>query len=127
MDIKQPTTELPKKQRKRGPKLLALDALRTHTVSVRLNSTELAWLDDARKHMQRGEYLRYASRGVLPPTIPSINLKAWSELAKASSNLNQLARKVNGGMAVEVIEVRSILDAFRLLLLGGGVEDESEN
>lgn len=75
--------------------------LRTHTVSVRLNAAELAELDVARERvkMQRGEYLRSASSGVLPPTIPQINREAWASLARVAGNLNQYQAQINGGHA----------------------------
>jgi hypothetical protein len=70
-----PNTEQPElPHRKRGPKPMPAADRRVHPVSVRLNSAELAHLDSARAgvRMQRGEYLRHASMGKLPPTIPAI-------------------------------------------------------
>lgn len=96
------TPEPPKlPRRKRGPKPLAPAEKREHCVSVRLNSAELAWLDAARSgvKMQRGEYLRSASRGVLPPTIPAINREAWASLARVAGNLNQYQAQINGGLS----------------------------
>ena len=126
MDTKLPDTELPNLPRKRrGPKPLALDEVRVHTVSVRLNPGELADLDSARAlvKMQRGEYLRAASRGVLPPTIPQINREAWSNLARVVGNLNQYQTKINEGLATshspEVIEeLRDLVQKLRLDLIG---------
>lgn len=95
-----PKSELPNlPKRKRGPKPLASSELRSHTVSVRLNSAELAWLDGARAsvRMQRGEYLRHASMGKLPPTIPEMNREAWASLARVAGNLNQYQQAINAG------------------------------
>jgi len=95
-----PNTELPKlPRRKSGPKPLALADKRGHTVSVRLNSAELAELDAARApvQMRRGEYLRQAWAGKLPPTIPSINREAWASLARVAGNLNQYQHALNAG------------------------------
>ena len=95
-----PDTEQPNLPKlKRGPKPLALADKRMHSVSVRLNSAELADLDSARSlvRMQRGEYLRSASRGVLPPTIPQINREAWANLARVAANLNQYQQAINAG------------------------------
>ena len=95
-----PDTEQPNPPKlKRGPKPLALADKRMHSVSVRLNSAELADLDSVRAlvRMQRGEYLRSASRGVLPPTIPQINREAWTNLARVAANLNQYQQAINAG------------------------------
>lgn len=133
-----PETQLPNlPKRKRGPKRLALADLRTHTVSVRLNSAELADLDTARAsvHMQRGEYLRAASRGVLPPTIPAINRESWASLARVAGNLNQYQVRINEGLAnghpPEVIQsLRELVQKLRVELLGiqeNGGENEGED
>jgi len=95
-----PTSEPPNlPRRKSGPKPLALADKRDHCVSVRLNSAELADLDSARAlvRMQRGEYLRHASMGKLPPTIPAINREAWANLARVTGNLNQYQAWINAG------------------------------
>lgn len=133
-----PTSELPNlPRRKRGPKPLALAALRVHTVSVRLNPSELADLDSARKgvRMQRGEYLRHASIGKLPPTIPEINREAWANLARVCGNLNQFQTAINEkratGYSQEVIEeLRELVQKLRSELLGldeKGGDDEGQN
>ena len=92
---------------------------RTHTVSVRLSSAEVAQLDAARKEagLQRGPYLRAAAFGYLQPTVPAINLEAWTALARAAGNLNQIARRSNAGDLVELSEVREQLRTLRVLLL----------
>ena len=121
-----PDTEQPNLPKlKRGPKPLALAELRSHTVSVRLNSAELADLDSARSlvRMQRGEYLRSASRGVLPPTIPQINREAWANLARVAANLNQYQQAINAGTVhghpPEVIqELAELVQKLRAELLG---------
>lgn len=112
-------------RRKRGPQPLAPGEKREHCVSVRLNSVELAWLDGARAgvRMQRGEYLRSASRGVLPPTIPQINREAWASLARVAGNLNQYQAQINGGLSnghpPEVIrDLADLVQKLRSQLLG---------
>lgn len=140
MDTKQPTSELPNlPKRKRGPKPMAPGDLRVHTVSVRLNPAELAWLNDVRKmvHMERGEYLRHASMGKLPPTIPSINRESWASLSRVIGNLNQYQAAINAGTATgypqEVIQaLRDLVQKLRSELIGIDenseieVEDESQ-
>lgn len=123
-------TELPKR-RGRGPAPLDPADLRTHTVSVRLNAAELAELDRNRApvRMQRGEYLRAASWGKLPPTIPAINREAWANLARAVGNLNQFQAAINEGRAAgyppQVIEqLRDQVQQLRSELIGLPVSSE---
>lgn len=129
-----PNAKLPNlPKRKRGPKPVGSTALRSHTVSVRLNSAELDWLDGARAsvRMQRGEYLRSASRGVLPPTIPAINREAWASLARVAANLNQYQQAINAGTVhghpPEVIQaLAELVQKLRAELLGI-TESEAES
>jgi hypothetical protein len=129
-----PTSELPNlPRRKRGPKPKAPDSLRVHTVSVRLNPAELAELDSARTgvKMQRGEYLRNASIGKLPPTVPEINQEAWTNLARVAGNLNQYQQRINEGLATghpaEVIdELRDCVKSLRRELLGIRADDADD-
>jgi hypothetical protein len=133
-----PDTEQPNlPRRKRGPKPLALADKRAHCVSVRLNSAELADLDSARAlvRMQRGEYLRHAWAGVLPPTIPAINREAWAGLARVAGNLNQHQAQINAagvhGHPLEIIqELTGLVQKLRAELLGiteSEVGSEGEN
>ena len=105
---------------------------RSHTVSVRLNAAELAWLDEQRGGYRRGEWLRRAAFGRrLPGGVPEINREAWSELSRLASNLNQLQRAINEGRAsgVDLSELDALRDAVRRLradLIGQGGDDESQ-
>ena len=121
------------KAARRGPDPLPADELRTFTVSVRLNAVELAALDAQRGpvQMQRGEYLRCASLHRLPPTIPALNREAWVSLARASGNLNAIARRMHeaahglDATAPPIEEISQVLADFRLtLIVAAGVEDE---
>lgn len=123
------------KSRRRGPVPLGADKKRDHSVSVRMNPGELAWLDASRAavQMRRGEYLRSAALGKLPPTIPELNREAWAALARVAGNLNQLAKAVNEGRAVgldlqELRELRAAVQDCRRDLLGvkPTAEDEPE-
>ena len=118
---------------RRGPEPLPVDELRTRVVSVRLNAAELAALDDQRApaRMQRGEYLRCAALHRLPPTIPALNRDAWVSLARASGNLNAIARRMHeaahdlDATAPPIAEISQVLADFRLtLIVAAGVEDE---
>lgn len=121
-----PTTDPPALPRsKRGPKPLAVADKREHCVSVRLNTAELTWLDGARSlvRMQRGEYLRHASIGKMPPTIPPINREAWASLARVAGNLNQYQHCINegtaSGHAPETIQaLTELVQELRAQLLG---------
>lgn len=109
-----------KLKRRRGPTPLAAADKRGHTVSVRLNEAELAWLDEQRHRvqMQRGEYLRAAAIGQLPPSIPELNRTAWAALARTAGNLNQIAHRLNAGEALRLDDVRAELAEFRRALIG---------
>lgn len=122
---------------RRGPVSLPADALRQHCVSVRLNTSELTLLDENRGRWQRGEWMRMASLDKLPPTIPSVNLKAWASLAQVSSNLNQYQVAINCGKAKgyppNVLEaLRDDVQSLRRELIGvlqnedAEVEDEGD-
>ena len=115
-----------RKSARRGPAPLPAGELRTFTISVRLNSAELAALDAQRApvRMQRGEYLRCAALHRLPPSIPAINQLAWVDLSRASSNLNQISRRQAEsdrgapGPVPSAGEVAHELAEFRRALLG---------
>jgi len=114
------------KRRRHGPEPLPVEARRGHCVSVRLNSGELAALDQQRVgcRMQRGEYLRAAALHQLPPVIPPINQEAWAVLARAIGNLNQYQTAINQGRApgdpIEVATLRDLVQSLRLELIGAG-------
>ncbi|MBN6742611.1 hypothetical protein JKG47_19265 [Acidithiobacillus sp. MC6.1] len=109
--------------RRRGPSPLDATDKRTHCVSVRLNVAELRLLDALRGRYPRGEWMRMAGIGKLPPTIPELNLKAWAVLATAVSNLNQYQAAINQGNAHAipsgVLEaLRDQVQSLRLQLIG---------
>jgi hypothetical protein len=107
--------------------------LRECCVSVRLNTKELAALDASRAlvKMQRGEYLRHASLGVLPPTIPAINREAWANLARVCANFNQYQHLLNAGEAsghdpLVIDQLREQVQQLRFSLLGINPHKEQE-
>lgn len=116
-----------KKRSRRGPVPLSPEEKRNHTVSVRLNPAELEWLDAGRaiNGMQRGEYLRVAALGKLPPVVPQVNREAWVKLARAAANLNQIAHRFNVGDDPHYHDVVDALFEFRCSLIGAnGGSDE---
>jgi len=120
--------KMEKHRRRHGPQPLADDLKRAHCVSVRLHAGELAWLDEQRAavRMGRGEYLRSAALGKLPPQpAPALNRAAWLELARSAANLNQIAHHLNSLGAIEssaeAVEIAAALARFRAALIGAGI------
>lgn len=113
---------MPTKSRTYGPTPMDAKELRTHTISVRLNQAELTQLDKfcSERKLQRGKCLRLAFMKKLPPTIPSINQKAWLELSNAASDLNQIARHLNHGRPISIGVSLDALARFRASLLKAG-------
>lgn len=113
------------KRRRYGPKPLAEDERRGHTVSVRLNVEELAQVDERRAkiNMQRGEYLRTAALYALPPVIPELNKMAWVELSRIGGNLNQIAHQINAGDSLPIAEIQQALGELRRALIGVKLSD----
>lgn len=107
-------------KKKRGPKPRDAADLRGHCVSVRMNAAELEALDKRRGELARGEWMRLAEAGALPPAPPpSINIEAWTKLATALGNLNQIARALNTDRAsVEIDEALAAVREFRNALIG---------
>jgi len=128
--LKSVTVDQSKRARRHGPVPIAPDLLRTHHISVRLNSDELAKLDALRApvRMQRGEFLRAAALHRLPRTIPGLNQVAWTELSRAASALNHIAHHINAASVAgrefmpEVSEAREVLSAFRLALINAKLD-----
>lgn len=89
---------------------------RRNVVNVWLTDDELAELEQRRGKMRRGAYVRACYQKHVPPEIPEINRQAWTELSRAASNLNQIARKLNNKTKAEDLE--KALDAFRDALIG---------
>lgn len=106
------------RRRRTGPDPLPTAERRGHCVSVRLNAAELQQLDDIRGPFQRGEWLRMAALDRLPPTVPEINREAWTDLARAAGNLNQITRHLNEGGTADAEAIRAELAAFRAMLIG---------
>lgn len=93
--------------------------LRVHCLSVRLSETELKTLDAQRGPRTRGAYLRDVWLGrPIPAAVPSLNLQAWSVLARTAGNLNQLTRACNYAQAPELAVLRRELAEFRSALMG---------
>ena len=103
---------------KRKQDQLAQSEVRQHILKVRLSKHELSVLDTVRGRLSRAETIRFLLLLKMPPPVPSINQDAWTELARAASNLNQIAHQLNCGEAVDIDLVSNELRAFRSLLVG---------
>lgn len=124
--------ETPRKRRY-GPRPKSDDEARVHGVSCRLTHDELAELDRRRGKVRRGEWLRLAALSAPPRIVPEVNKVAWADLAKASSNLNQLARAVNEGRLTTsdavaasalLLSMRASIEAVRASLIGDDNESK---
>ncbi len=93
--------------------------VRGYKLRVMLNDEELAFLDTVRGRLSRAEAMRFMLQKSTPPaSIPQLNAEAWVELARASANLNQLARHLNSGGAADAETIRLQLEEFRSALIG---------
>lgn len=97
-----------KRGRRGGRGHIPPELLRTHCVSARLNSAELAWLDKARGKTQRGEWLRMAGLDRLPVIMPAVNREAWANLGRLAANIARILAAVDSG---------------RLTAVGGGLRE----
>jgi len=80
---------------------------------------ELAKLDQLRGTRTRGDALRSLALGQAAPVqVPEINVRVRAELARASSNLNQIAARLGAKRPVELDEIAKTLAQFRAALIG---------
>ena len=110
-------------RRTRGPAPRPASEKRSKRVSVYFTDAEYA---DLLKRVQApGDLSHYARHqmfaGKTPYrlVVPEINLKAYSELGRIASNINQIARKLN---SADIIDLNALLDelgALRLALIAG--------
>jgi len=121
------------RKRRHGPRPKPDDEARVHGVSCRLTHDELAELDRRRGKVRRGEWLRLAALSAPPRIVPEVNKVAWADLAKASSNLNQLARAVNEGRLTTsdavgasalLLSMRASIESVRASLIGDDNESQ---
>ncbi|NOS97376.1 MAG: plasmid mobilization relaxosome protein MobC [Methylotenera sp.] len=94
--------------------------IRTHVKKVRFNDEELLFLNkmSAVLNISRAEYVRLCLLETLPKQVPELNMQAWVALSTLSSNLNQIAKKLNQGQAPEIAEIKHHLSKLRETLLG---------
>jgi len=103
---------------------------RTKTIAIRFSEAELEVLDRQRGTRKRGAFLREMLLGLpAPQPIPEVNQDAYNASARWAANLNQIARRLNADEKYEVNinELKELIKGFRLALLGGNDDDDSEN
>ena len=124
------TPSLIARRRRHGPEPLPPGERRTHTISVRLNPTEVALLDAKRGRLARGEWMRAALLNRWPPAAPNpIAVAQWRALARVGSNLTQIAAAINsarfsGASLPSVADIRDVLLALRSTLLAARTDEE---
>lgn len=91
---------------------------RMRVIKVRLNRVELAELEKVRGKRSRAEAFRFLLLNKMPQPVPTLNLEAWQNLARAAANLNQIAAHLNGGGQPDMPSLRAALDEFRDRLIG---------
>lgn len=118
-----------KSKRRHGPKPKPDDQQRKHRISIFLTDAEFAQLKEKAGDNDLPVFVRTrAVNGKLAPRapkIPKLNFEAWKKLARVANNLNQLAKALNSGADVEIVDVLKELAAFRLALLTGGLKPEA--
>lgn len=101
--------------------------LRTHCVSIRLNSEELNILNARRGEKSKGEWLRTSSLKKPPPVIPSINIETWKTLSEINQKLNRIALHVDSKSKdsklthTELFAVRRQISELRQHLLNADI------
>ena len=102
-----------------------VDVRRRRVVTVRFNDAEFERLDALRGKfaMTKGRYIRIRALGDPLPraaVVPELNRRAWVELSRAASNLNQIAHHMNayGRRSVGTSVVVEALRVFRDRLIG---------
>lgn len=108
-------------KRRRGPAPSPEQQKRKTRISVYLTDAEYSELLSRVKHKDDlAPYMRaqaFTGKTPLSVEVPAVNLKTYAELARAAGNLNQIARHLNGGEAVDMIAIQQALEAFRQSLV----------
>ncbi len=114
---------------KRGPEPKPENELRTVRLSVFMTEAEADEIERRAKlvGMRTPAYLREAGLDRLPPTVPELNREAWTQLARAASNLNQIARNLNRDGHPVFDEIRDSIVKFRASLISAQARNEDES
>jgi hypothetical protein len=106
--------------KKRGPEPKPAQHKRDRRISVYLSEVEYADLVQRVPKLDLCNYIRaqvFAGKTPYRVSIPEINLKAYSELGRIASNINQIARKLNAAEIIDLSQLQTELDALRLALI----------
>lgn len=107
--------------KKRGPAPKPPEQTRTKRISVYLSDTEYADLvQRVPTPHELCNYIRaqvFAGKTPYSVSIPEINLKAYTELGRVASNINQIARKLNAADIIDLSLLQAELAALRLALI----------
>lgn len=111
---------------RRGPPPKPKEQKRINRISVYLSDEELLDLRNRSGGQKLPEYLRCLglSREALIVRIPEGNLRLAVDLQRIGSNLNQIARQLNGTGAFDFRELNAVLGLIRTshaALLGAAV------
>jgi hypothetical protein len=110
-------------KRRRGPAPKPAEEKRTNRLSVYFTDTEYA--DMLKRVPRRAELCNYIRAQVLDGEmehrlfVPEINQKAYNELGRVASNVNQIARKLNAANIIDLSQLQAELAALRLALIEG--------
>lgn len=125
-DLWQPVKNMQKKtllsekhKPKRGPTPKSPELHRNHRVAVYLNGSEWKIINGFSELSKvcPAAYLRQAALNSPPVVIPPLNQQVWTELAKALSNLNQIAKAINSNNIPELTAIKQTLTQLRAALV----------
>lgn len=109
---------------KKGRKTKPVEERQSEVIALRVTPAEKAELQAGAGKRPLGTWARQLVFGRAVPVIPEINRDVWRATAGAANNLNQMARKLNIGIDVDIEELRETVSAFRLAIIGLGDEWE---
>ena len=117
---------------KKGRKPKPMEERQTEVIALRVTPAEKAELLRGAGKRPLGTWARQLVFGRAVPVIPAVNRDVWQKTAGAANNLNQMARKINLGVDVDVEELRETIRAYRLAIIGLGddwerVRNDSKN
>ncbi len=85
-----------------------------------LSSEELDFLDSVRGNYSRAVATRFLITQTMPAQVSAVAAEQWQSLARVSSNLNQIAHKLNAGESemLGIDEIKEVLESLRSSLIG---------